>query len=91
MKKFKKISDEFYAVPEAGYKLDKDDKMHLEFPVGFSENRRYDEIDSFCDMDCITLCSDENGEMYAVMYIWWGDELLPMIWQKVIKKEGEKF
>lgn len=90
-KNFTIINDEQYAVKNAGYKLDfENDTTHSDFSqwhFNRSENRQLDKIDSFYDLDNASLCRDENGELYAVEYIYSGTTgtFIPMIWQRVTK------
>lgn len=93
-KNFTIINDELYAVKNAGYKLDfENDITHSDFskwrdPFG---NRASSAIDSFYDLDNAKLCRDENGELYAVEYLYSDithddlGTLMPMIWQKVVQ------
>ena len=88
MKKFKIISDEVYAVRNAGYKLDRESTMHIDFDGKYEhldyyerENMIDDLIDGFYDLDAPYLCEDEDGVLYAVYY----EDNKPCIWQKVVK------
>lgn len=89
MKHFTKLTDELFAVKKAGYKLDPTAERETDFSGLFEgldyyerENRICDELDSFCDLDGAQLCTDENGDLYAVEFHYTGKAI---IWQKVIK------
>ncbi len=83
MKEFKILSDDLYAVQNAGYELDFSEGYAEDFPVEWSANRRSDEVDSFYDLDSAELCENESGELYAVEKTLVDGKLKPVIWQKV--------
>lgn len=83
MKKFKVLSNDLYAVKNAGYELDFGKEYETDFPAEWSENRKSDEIDNFYDLDSAKLCKDENNELYAVEEAFINNEFKPIIWQKV--------
>lgn len=83
MKKFKILSNDLYAVKNAGYELDFSKEYETDFPAEWSENRKNDEIDSFYDLDGAELCEDENGELYAVEKTFIDGGFKAIIWQKV--------
>lgn len=86
MIKFTIISDEIYAVKNAGYKLDWSNGSKTEFDFGntdYSENKQGDIIDSFYDLDNARLCKDESGDCFAVYFDLVTKE--PLVWQKVVK------
>lgn len=92
--KFKIVGDLMYAVKTAGYKLDPTAEMETDFTdclCGYDyyerENKIAEWIDGFYDLDTAYLCRGEDGELYAVEYIWCrgSQTLYPAIWQRVIK------
>ena len=90
-KKFKIISNELYAVRNAGFELDfENDTRHFDFSewhLKDSEKDVINALDGFYDLDNAFLCKDENGILYAVEYIYTSvfEKAIPMIWQKVKK------
>lgn len=83
MKTFKTLSNDLYAVKNAGYELDFGKEYETDFPTEWSENRKSDEIDSFYDLDNAELCEDKNGELYAVEKAFIDGEFKPIIWQRL--------
>ena len=95
MKEFEIVKDELYAVEKAGFRLDaENDVRHFDFSQWhLSEEKtgteRHEEnaLDSFYDLDGAKLCKDENGDLYAVEYIYSAALgcSTPLIWQRVVK------
>lgn len=88
MKNFTIINNEECAIKKTGYKLDfKNDHTHHMYEDSDispdEENKLMHDIDSFYDLYDAVLCTDENGEMYAVEFHYATRE--PVIWQKVTK------
>lgn len=87
MKNFRRLAESI----KPGYRLDLvNDVRHTDFSAfpDVDRNRIEDYVDAFYDLDD-DLCIDENGELYAVMFRYSGEQGadIPVIWQKVRKAE----
>lgn len=91
MKNFTIISNEIYAVKNAGFILDPSDEIAIAVPRrDFESDIHYDNrvqkmVDSFYDLDGAYLCVDENNVFYAVEYSY-EEKWQPVIWQRVKSK-----
>lgn len=88
--KFERLTSEGYGARNAGYTLDLDypreyDKDLLqEAEIERGERFVDNALDSFNDFDG-DLYRGDDGNLYAVSSIWFGNSSVPVIWQRVKK------
>lgn len=83
MKSFKIISKSLCAIQRSGYRFDKLTQPQTDFGGNMPKKTRERLLQEFRELDYVTLCDDENGQLYAVLFDW--STMKPLIWQRLIK------
>lgn len=88
MKKFVKMTEELYGAKNAGYAIDKaadrEEDQQLIRKLRAERGDRFvdDKMDALYDFDG-DLYQDENGNFYAVVFVWDHDHEAPLCWHKL--------
>ena len=92
MKKFERKTSELYGAKRAGYRFDRfadremDEQLIRKLRAERGERFVDDKLDALYDFDG-DLYQDENGDFYAVVFVWDHDHEVPLCWQKLVVAE----
>ena len=90
MMKFEKVTSELYGAKKAGYTFDRDAEREINTQLmrilAAERGERFaeDKLDSFSDFDG-DLYRGEDGEAYAVLYVYANGREQPLCWQRLKK------
>lgn len=87
------ISDEINIIEKSGfaYLFENEDPVGYgtNFPDHFSQGMIENYPDELYDNDAV-LCVDENGDYYGAVIGYDGNGFVPVVWQKLYKREVDK-
>lgn len=92
MKRFERKTEKLYGARDAGYKFDRtadrEEDQQLIRKLRAERGDRFvdDKLDALYDFDG-DLYQDENGDFYAVVFVWDHDHEVPLCWHKLTEAQ----